>query len=619
MKAKRAILALMIGATAACASAQADYRLGFCDNSQTIGDRRIDLPQDGEGFDAAICLTGKELAKVADGEFTGVNVGINTTFNVQSITGWIRTDLDGEDLAAGAVTKGGSPDIHKGWNSVLFDTPLKIEPDRNYYVGYTLRLTRTSPICYIASQGDMTHEGGCWTRTAATGWTDSSETYGTLFLEALIHSDSLPQNDLALTGASFDHDVYSQGSEIGLDYQVYNTGMLTVTEFDLTLACEEAGVSITRKISCNLPYNERARLTELYVLPPMEIDRSFAFTVSIDRVNNEPDENPADNSIVLPEIPSIDRLFERTTVLEEFTTEWCPNCPNAANHVRYMLNSLTEEELARTAVLCHHSGFQTDVFTKQCDNDYLRFYRGLFADNRIFAPAFMIDRVPQGVAPVFQLVNFQDLARRVRGRLAEPAYYSVMATGTHDPDKRKVSINVTGKAHREKCADPRVTVYLTENDVQSIRQKGADDTFKHQHLIRAYNGSWGASPEWTDGGEYYYECSLVYPEECNPENMNVLVIISNYDADNDSNCQIENAYTVSLPKLMVSSGIKEAENADIRIFRRGNDICAGDGCGDLEVYDTSGRRVSPTGLPSGVYVARATSAAGSRTAKVTIP
>lgn len=613
MKSTKLILSVLLGIGALSASAQADYRLGFCDNSQTIADKRVDLGGDGGTLQAAIYLSGEDLARVSDGSFTGVNVGINTTYNIGSVTGWIRTSLDGEDLASATITRESSPSIFRGWNAIKFETPLEIKPDQGYYVGYTYKLAKAAGMTYMSAQSDLTTDGGCWMCTDGQTWSES-KSYGTLFVEALIQSESLPLKDLTLTGAAFDHDVYPVGSKIGLDYKLYNVGLETVKNFDITLKCEEAGVTITRTVECDLPYNERGEYSETYEMPDLEIGKSYAFTVSIDNVNGVADQNPKDNSITLPELPAIEKMFDRTVVLEEFTTERCGNCPNAANHVRYMLNAMNDEERARTIVLCHHSGFYTDTFTQPCDQEYLGFYMG-----STFAPAFMVDRAPQGSsAPVFSLISYMDLKNKVVARQDEPAYYSMDATGSHDATSRTVKLKVTGKAARQRCEHPRITVYLTEDEVPALVQSGTSDrNYKHQHLIRSYNATWGESPVW-DGDLYSYECELTYSEGCKVDDMEVIAMLSNADPADVTNRQIENAFKVSLNSLKPTVDVEEVAGEAVRIYTEGSDIHVSGAYESLEVYDMSGRRVRATDLSAGIYVAHVTTTEGTVTANVVI-
>lgn len=616
MKSIRYILVALIGLVSLSAAAQADYRLGLCDNSRTISDKSITLGGKCDLLSAAIYLSGSDLAKVSGGKFTGVNVGLNNTFNVSSITGWIRTELDGEDLAAATISKETNPSLSKGWNAIKFETPLEIKPDQGYYIGYSMQHSKGLGVAYMAIHTGASAEGGCWTNTDGKNWVDNKE-MGVLFLEALIQSDKLPVRDIRIIDAKFDHDVYSQGSQIGLDLNLQNMGLETVTSFDLTLGCDDAGISITRTIDCNIPYNDRYSTTQKYVLPEMEVNRSFTFTVSVDKVNGEPDQFEDDNTVTLEPLPSIERMFERTVVLEEFTTEKCKNCPNAANHVRYMLNGLTEQERERTAVLCHHSGFYTDGFTQACDKSYTCFY----GPKGTFAPAFMIDRIPQASnTTVFELTNYVNLIERVRNRMAEPAYYSIETRGEWSVTERKVRLTISGVANRQICSDTRITVYITEDDVKAVSQSGTSNPdYRHQHLIRAYNSTWGENPQWSDERNYSYNCELTYPDGCDPEKMEILAMISNYDESNTCNRQLQNACKVELMKLKSgTTGIEAPVAPTLSIRAEDSDIRIDGDYDSIQVFDLSGRAMPRTGLPAGIYLVRVSTASGIQTARITI-
>ncbi len=615
MKSIRYIFVAAMAMMALNASALSDYRLGLCDNSQTLSDKSITLGGKCDLLSAAIYLSGEELAKVAGGEFTGVNVGLNNTFNVSSITGWIRTELDGEDLVSSTMTKESSPAFTKGWNALKFDTPLKIEADKGYYIGYTMQHAKGLGVAYMAIQTGATAPGGCWTNADGRTWTDN-EQMGILFLEALIQSENIPVRDLRIIDAAFDHKVYPLGSQIGLDIKLQNMGLDAVTGFDLTLSCKEAGISITRDIECDIPYNERYTTSQKNVLPDMDVNKSYTFTVSIDKVNGEADQFDSDNVRDLAPLPVIEQMFERTIVYEEFTNEFCSNCPNAAKNLKFMLDALTEEESEHTAVVCHHGGNAFDKFTQPCDQHYYCFY----PQNRPFAPAFMLDREPQGNgAPIFELTNYVNLLERARKRLAEPSYYSIEVTGNWQKEASKVVLKISGIANRQVCSDPRITVYLTEDGVKPYSQSGTSDPdYKHDHVIRAFNATWGESPEWSDERNYSYTCELTYPAGCKPDNMEIVAMISNYDEGNVGNRMIQNASKVALTKLG-SVGLHTLKVNGVSVRTEGNDIVAAGDYDAMEVFDLSGNAVPATGLASGIYLVRVSSGAGTETAKVAIP
>ena len=71
-------------------------------------------------------------------------------------------------------------------------------------------------------------------------------------------------------------------------------------------------------------------------------------------------------------------------LLEEFTTEKCPNCPRVANFVH---KAMEEPDFAgRLNTMENHAGYYTDQLTTTFHDAWRWFY-----DNE-FAPAVMYDR-----------------------------------------------------------------------------------------------------------------------------------------------------------------------------------------------------------------------------------
>jgi hypothetical protein len=81
------------------------------------------------------------------------------------------------------------------------------------------------------------------------------------------------------------------------------------------------------------------------------------------------------------------KVWPRTVLIEEFTTEYCGYCPQAAAGLSSFMNTYTD--LAeRVAIVCHHSGYYTDWLTIDASERYTWFYN----DGGSYAPAFMYDR-----------------------------------------------------------------------------------------------------------------------------------------------------------------------------------------------------------------------------------
>lgn len=604
---------LLVGATTAGA---ADYRLGYCDNTVSIGDQMMS----GEGvasYDVAIYLTPEMLAKVAGGQFTGVNIGLNDKFKVSGATAWVRSELTGENLASSQLFEADKL-LAKNWNAVKFTTPVDIEAGKGYYVGYTMATKNNATVVMLpVSKDDKTGKpGSCWYRRGEGNWEDLHER-GCAFLEALLVSDNLPKLDLTLRDAAFQEEYSSEGETVHLDLTVLNSGMSDVTSFETVLSCPDQNVSITRTVNCELPYGERQTFTQDYVLSGLTPDKEHNFTLTVTKVNGVDDQVPADNSYAIAPFLFVAQLYQRTVLIEEFTTQNCGNCPAAARIVHSSIASFTQELQKRIAVVCHHSGYGEDPFTKACDNDFLWFYN---AGGKIYAPALMMDREESysgSNTPVFQAPSEIGMMNRIRDRLNTPAFLSVNINAKHDPTNRKVEVTVSGKATK-RPKTPSIFVYLVEDNVEPNPFQASGGTgFLHSHLIRDYNSqSWGEDPVWSEDGTYTYTCTLTYPAEtpqkngkplaaAKPQDMEIVAVMANFNDKNPCDNAVENAARLKLSDASTGpiSGVDAvAGQADVYVAE--GMVFIGSEPAD-EVYTIAGARVANRNLAPAIYIVRA--------------
>lgn len=606
---------LLVGATTAGA---ADYRLGYCDNTVDIGDQMMS----GEGvasYDVAIYLTPEMLAKVAGGQFTGVNIGLKDKFMLNGATAWVRSELAGENLASSQLFDAENL-IARTWNAVRFDTPVDIEAGKGYYIGYTMATRNNATIIMLpVSKDDKTGKpGSCWYRRGEGNWEDLHER-GCAFLEALLVSDNLPKLDLTLRDAAFQEEYSSEGETVHLDLTVLNSGMSDVTSFETVLSCPDQNVSITRTVNCELPYGERQTFTQDYVLSGLTPDKEHNFTLTVTKVNGEDDQVPADNSYAITPFLFVAQLYQRTLLIEEFTTQLCGNCPAAARSLHNALASFSDDMRKRIAVVCHHAGFQTDPFTKQCDEDFLWFYNSANNGGRIYAPAMMMDRQPAydgANTPVFQAPSEAGWITRIKNRLNVPAFLTVNISATHDAANRRVEVTVTGKATK-RPKTPSIFVYLVEDNVAANpMQASGGNGYIHDHVIRDYNSqSWGEDPVWNEDGTYTYTCTLEYPGEhktggvtlaaAKPKDMEIVALMANFNEYDQCDNGVENAARLKLSDASTGpiSGVDAvAGQADVYVAE--GMVFIGSEPAD-EVYTIAGARVANRNLAPAIYIVRA--------------
>jgi hypothetical protein len=252
------------------------------------------------------------------------------------------------------------------------------------------------------------------------------------------------------------------------------------------------------------------------------------------------------------------------------------------------LESLAETYPDRIIAACHHSGYYTDWLTTSADSDYLWFYNG---GGSTYAPAFMIDRIEQDdKTPVFSNPGLTNMISKIEKRLKEPAYAKLDITAKYNDAGDAAIITVNGERSRMfSIHEPRLTVYVIENNITAHNQAGASGTYIQQHVLRTYNASWGETLNWVDD-KFEYNCELEIKSGWNANELEVLAFISDFDSTDATKCTIEN----SAKCLIEGSSVKAISAEDMA-----RDVIYYDICGNRVSADTKGVLVKVTNYISG--------------------
>ena len=492
----------------------------------------------------------------------GVRLYMRSFAAISGLKVWISRSLPSAADKADYVQTMNMVDMNNGdesseslgkQNDITLDKPYVI-PAEGVYVGYTFTVRSTNadygkyPTC--VADGDV--EGGLFMAKGST-WTDYSKK-GKGHLALQVQLDGEFYNN-ALSPHDFGTQIVAKGGSVKVPIRVTNDGTATVKDFDYTVAIDgttsaEKHVSLAQELA-----NINESTTGTIELQAADRAVSQQVQVTITKVNGQP--NESGHATATGKLNTLGESFERNVLVEEFTTEKCPNCPGMATMMKNTLNRYPQQA-ARVALVCHHSGFYTDQFTTSADNAYTWFYNNAGAT---YAPAVMFDRYPYTEAdktglktPVIFASNSSEIIAYINHRLNTPAYLDLDAEAAFNADSTSVTVWVTAKRAQGYEVTPRLAVVLTENDIASTSQAGYSGTFYHAHVMRDINSTWGVDVDnWTDN-QATYSYTFDLKNNWNRSNLQVVAYIGNYDSTDASNCVVENSVAVNPAAYTPASG-----------------------------------------------------------------
>lgn len=546
---KAIVLSLTVFLCGAAVQAQdvSGYPIGYC-NGELSTSSRVKHDKAGDWVSSALYITPELAATVASNHIDQMHFGLCSTIHVEKVKIWVRSELSGENLCETTVDVSA---LKKGWNTVDFETPYNIPSDgKGFYLGYSvLQDGRSAGPSLLQKSGT-----GTFYYQAGDGeWQDKSDEY-ILCLEGLVYGDNLPKYNVTLENVTTQSVFIVTDGNLKCVAKVRNCGIVTVTKLDFKIEVSGAVEPVTDVTECSIPFGE-VKDVAFTVRPVLaSVPEDCEVKVTVTSVNGNSDENVTDNAATSSFLVMED-AFPRVVMLEEFTTERCPNCPAAATKLH---NVLADPQYSENVLaICHHSGYHYDSYTTDFDKEYEWFYND---NGGTYAPAMMLDRaltVESGSA-VFFPSSESMLKEEIDKRLAAPSMVSVNVAAQKESEN-KLTVKVNGK--RIGTGDELyVTVFLVENDIATDNQAGAGPDYMHQHVGRAVNSTWG-SPVERNGEEYSYECTFTLDDKWNFNNMEVLAMLARYDSTDATACMVENAGRFVLRNLGINevAGDEEKE------------------------------------------------------------
>ena len=227
---------------------------------------------------------------------------------------------------------------------------------------------------------------------------------------------------------------------------------------------------------------------------------------------------------------------DRNVLLEEFTGQYCMNCPQGSAEAKRLQESYDHKVI----VVGIHAGAFADgtmYVTKAGEAYWKKFYSD--GDGRGY-PAAMINRSGK-VSTGFQ----QEWSSMVASAFQIPSYVSLLMKSNYDETDREVSItSILKKSTSQMQNKTKLLLMLTESKIYDFQSMGGAN-YEHNHVLRGVIGDkddepnyWGETVEISSIEDTEVVSKLYKLDETwKPENMNVVGVI--YDADTYEVLQVE--------------------------------------------------------------------------------
>ena len=513
------------------------------------GDEYIDYlgTSNAETFDCAIYVPAGHNF-VGPSTIKAIRFYLNTASNVSMAKVWISKSLPSSVDNADYVQNVGVSSLVNGANDVELMTPYAVN-NGAVYVGYSFTI-KSAEYC-IAMGGDYV-DNSLYLRSSntVTSWGAVSN-FGKLALKVLLEGGNYPANDAA--PSDFGSFVVESGKSVSVPVTITNGGSETITSISYTITTN-GNVSSEKTINTpSIPFAASAVVNIPFESDAVEGTTEKTFTITkINGKANMSSKNSAKGTMTT--VANL-KVWPRTVLIEEFTTEYCGYCPQAAAGLSSFMNTYTD--LAeRVAIVCHHSGYYTDWLTIDASERYTWFYND---GGRVYAPAFMYDRYAwDGKTAVESRQSGADgYKARVEARMNETSYANINLKANFNADKSAVSVVADCERAWDFSSTPvRITIFLTEDNITAHSQSGASGTFIHQHVLRAVNETWGSVVNWS-ANKARYTCQFNVDPSWKLDDLKVVAMISEYNQSDPTKCVVENAARTTIAPASEDTPVEE--------------------------------------------------------------
>lgn len=492
------------------------------------------------------------------------------------------------------VTEEAVASTQKGWNDVTLTTPVTIEDGFKYRICYDFTsVPQKYPLVVdqdVNPGGAV--DGGClmYGNLGQGGeiiWKNFGTQYGNFCIQAVVKGGNFPDEDI--TVSSFTSTKFVQaGQNIAYSYRIKNNGnnIPSAYTIDVMLDNNVIGTTETPVALTDSPQIVNGNAT----IPADAASGKHTLAVKVTKINGQaPTEYTEDDIAGMDVSVYTESMLRQKNLVEEFTSTKCPNCPLAWP----VLEALTELR-NDIVIMAHHDNIPQPGDPMVCDESlalsntynqtgdpcamFNRYYETNTELNSAQTITLGIGYYPQYVNQAAEMLN-----QVIENSNTMPSFANINIKSEYNESTRELNVEVYGNGangfNEIMGEDAVLSVFLTEDGIQSAQSGGSRDAI-HNHVTRkALSDAFGGAINW-NGNTYSNKYTITLDSSWKPENMHVVAFI-NRPVGNETSIDdvyVNNAETCKLGES-ITAGI-EAPITD-----KGTGV-------EVERYTVDGRKIS---------------------------
>lgn len=563
----------------------------------------------------------EKLSEYDGKTITAVKIYVNNDMNNATI--WVRKGNETVDKATEVATESANL-IGGSWSYIKFDEPIAIDASTKYYIGYQAQISSTSyPVAgdgIEMTAADSGMAGGYYNDGTNVQYIDFADvaryrTIGNLLVAAMIDGEPDNLNTISFRSVDLGDEVFLEnGNKVNITLNLLNSGFKKVDNYEVSYSLnggEEQKVLSEEGIE---PYS-----LGTVEIPEIEVNGVINVSLRLSEINGAASEDLQPISVTYRGYDS-DKLVDRNALLlEKFTTQNCPNCPDGETYVK---EALVGNE-SRAARINHHCGYGTDIFTI-LESEYTGYYlQTMFAPslafNRTLYNDFSLETQTPGCIP-FHPALLE--ASFIKNELARKAFTTIEATDSYNAETGEYTATIKGKGVFD-MKGLFVTAVLTQSGYKASQAGYYYGSYTHDDFPILYLSEDYEGTEITTEGE---DWSVTFTKKI-PGTIGENVKV---DLDNLKLVAFVNGPLVaSVPEQMVlnavtktaapsPSAVENAEMENVNVYPEEGRIVVEGEYDSYEVYNVEGVRFSNEGLNAGLYIVKVVTNGKAHTVKVMV-